>query len=153
MNIPFQTSIILTLRGDILDAIRQELKELGISDIVVPEGTDRCMEAFLHYPGALLILDWAYGQDKALRILEATKNPQKLDNRPIFLFSIDAIPQLEGVAAEFLVSRLYMGPITRNLIGKMLREICQEQNAISNDIRDLLRVVGQAREMNDWQEA
>ena len=65
-----KSAIILTSRGDILNVTRQVLKDLDYKDLITPEGTDRCIEALQENPDALLLVDWAYGTNKAIKVLQ-----------------------------------------------------------------------------------
>ena len=131
----FPSAIVLVQRTDLFDAFRQELKELKVPAIIAPEGLELTTAALEKYPGALFVVDWSLGVGKVTKLLAATQQPLRSAIRPIFLFSVDEADELDGVAAEYSVTRVYRGQITRNIIRENLSQIAAAE-ILPEAIRD-----------------
>ena len=149
---PFKGAVIFSSRSDVLSVIRTEAKQRGIDPIMTPEGAEHAVEDLVRHPRALLILDWQVGVAKAMQILDAVRSPIRAEIRPIFLFSAEEVPHLEGVCIEYGVLSMHMGEFTRNTIKEKLEEMSKAE-PYDDEIVDGLIVVTESRKRDDWQAA
>jgi tetratricopeptide (TPR) repeat protein len=143
------TPIVHTPRADVRDAVRQELKGLGAEQIVSPGTKDECIELLIANPDAILVLDWECGSEEVNQILGAVKGHFLVEIRPIFLIIPEVDDKVIAVGAEYGVSQVHSGPISRIAIKESLEALLKE-DAMSSGIREILVKVAAARSNGDW---
>ena len=143
------TPIVHTPRADLRDAVRQELKALGADSIVSPGSKDECVELLIANPDAILVLDWEVGAEEVNLILNAVKGHFMVEIRPIFLVIPEVDDNIVAVGAEYGVSQIHSGPISRVAIKECLQALFDEDSSTSA-IREVLVKVATARSEGDW---
>lgn len=144
-----ESAIICIPRPDLQDSVKQELRALGIEDIIVTTVAERCIEEMKSNPESLLILDWGIGATKAQEVLEATRDPLRIAVRPILLLSMETINGLDSIAREYYVLQLLVGEISRNVIRERLKAIVKVEG-YPEEIRQKLKEAAEARACGDW---
>jgi len=141
--------IVHTPRVDLRDAVREELKGLGVGNALVPSNRDDCIEKLVKNPESVLVLDWELGAEDVNVILSSVKGHFLVETRPVFLVTPDISDGIIAVAAEYGVSQVHAGPISRLTITECLEAIFKEDNE-TKVVRDTLVQVANARHKGDW---
>lgn len=147
--VPPKTVIILAPRDEIRSAMEAELREFGVQEILRVDDRDQCVEALVRHAAAPFILDWDVGPEDANTVLRAAKGQYRVETRPMFMVIQEFTPQAVGTAADYGVSRLHAGPVSRLTIRESLQALFAEDEA-TREVRDTLVQVAEARARNEW---
>src|SRR4051812_37283877 len=145
-------AILFVNRTSIRPLLRQELKTAGINTIYNADSHDDCATELAQHPLALLILDWDHGPAAVNEVLRTAKGIYGIDTRPIFLIATEMSVPLVSTAAEYYVSRIHAGEISRGAIQDHL-EYLVDQESSEHASRVLLTRAADARSRGDWQTA
>src|SRR5690606_25466008 len=129
--------------------VRQEPKALGADSIVSPGSKDECVELLIANPDAILVLDWECGAEEVNLILGAVNGHFLVEVRPIFLIVPEVDDRMIAIGAEYGVSQVHAGPISRVAIKENLEALIKEEESTS-DVREVLVKVATARSKGDW---
>lgn len=148
---PEQTAaIIYTTRGDLRDAVKAELRALQIGELFTPSDRDNCVETLVQNPTAVLILDWEVGLEPVNVVLAAAKGHFRIETRPIFLIATAIDESVVAVGAEYAVSRVHTGPVSRLAIKESLDALFDAGLAAIPHRQELIKVA-HLREKGEWQ--
>lgn len=125
------------------------MKLAGLTLIHNVESLDACVAALGRHPKAMLILDWEHGAPQVNATLRHAKGVYGIDTRPIFLIAAEMSTPIIAVAAEYYVSRVHAGEISRGLVQEHLDAIVDQESA-DHGLRRLLTRVADARARGDW---
>lgn len=145
-------AVIFIARASIRPLVRQELKNAGVGTIFNAETQDACAEHLAHHPEALLVLDWEHGPETVNNVLRAAKGAFNIETRAIFLIAGEVSRNFVSTAAEYYVSRIHTGEISRGAIQEHLEAIVDQESA-EMGLRVLLTRVADARARDDWETA
>lgn len=150
LQAPFASNpIIFTPRVDVRDLLKQELRALGAQEVVAPLSKEQCIEALILSPEALLVIDWETGAQAVSQILAAVRGHFKIEIRPIFMILPELDTNLVQTAAEFGVSHIHAGPVSRNAIRDGIQAVVRE-SVQTHETREMLLQVATARSKGDW---
>lgn len=144
-----KSPIVFTARPDLREAIRAELKELGAVTIVTPPNREACIEALIRNSDAVLVLDWAVGPEDGNQILAAIKGHFHVETRPVVLIVGELNEQMVATGAEYGISQLHSGPVSRSSLKSCLSAVLRE-DAQTREVKAMLVQVATARSRGDW---
>lgn len=147
------SAILFVTKPQLVDGFRAELKDHGVTRISIVSSEDECIEQLVLDGQAMLVLDWDIGPAIALSVLESCLRPVPTDVRPILLLAASSSINLIGVAAEFGVTRLHRGEMSRVDMKATLDEIFRSESELPDEVRDKLSLAGDARRRDDWMTA
>lgn len=145
-------AILFVARASIRPALRQELKAVGVTEILTPETADACVEAMQRHSRALLVVDTEHGAQALNAILRGAQGTYNVDTRPIFLIAQELSLPVVAMGTEYNVSRVHTGEISRGAMQQNLEAIAQ-QEADDQGLRSGLLRVANARSRGDWERA
>jgi Flp pilus assembly protein TadD len=141
--------IVFTARPELRVAVIEELKSLGFAEPVVPGGVEPCIEALIRMPAAILVVDWELGPVDVNQVLGAIKGHFLVETRPIFLVTLELTDAAIAVGAEYGVSQIHAGPISRLTIRECLDALVHEEST-TVAIRETLIQVADFRSRGEW---
>lgn len=142
-------AVVFVARASIRPMVRQELKTAGIGTIFNVDTIETCIEHLSSHAGSLLVLDWDHGQETVNAALRAAKGKYNVDTRAIFLIATEISQTLVSTAAEYYVSRLHAGEISRGAVQEHIEAIV-DQESVEMGLRAQLARVADARSRGDW---
>lgn len=147
-------AIILTIRNELRTALRAELKAQGFeADHIHPVTTvAECLDKVQTIDNALLILDWDLGPDQVLEALTENRRNSKVEAHPSFLITSKMDENILAIAAEYYVSKVHTGEISRNSIKEHLDDLVEEARHLS-PLRQVLITVEKKRAVGDMSAA
>ena len=151
ISVSDQVVILLMENMNVRSLIRDVLEGMAVEKIRLPRDEKECLQELARSSGALLILDWEIGQQAAVRILQRC-NEYRTVPRPVFLVCSAIEKTIVGTAAEYGVSHLHSGEITRKDISTRLGMLMKKEGGM-NGIHRLMAPVIRARQQADWAES
>lgn|GEM_PF-1317475 len=150
--VPHGEAILFISRLNARTIVREEFKATGITTFHIPENAQRCLGYLEQHPEAYLVMDWEVGDEQATKVLEGLSGKTAVSLRPVLLIAMDLSPQVIGTAAEYQVSRVHTGELTRAKFAEHVESLLKEKkdNAI---LKEGLNQVSQARVADDWHES
>ena len=145
-------AILLINRQNARTLIRDELKAAGISNFHMPDTASRCLSIISHNPDAIFVLDWEIGQDQVVKVLSHLAGEGEIQFRPILMIAIELTESVVGTAAEYEVSRIHSGEITKPKIRAHVEALIAEKESTSA-VKQGLRQVASCRLNNDWKQS
>lgn len=145
-------AVLFVNRASIRPLLRQELKNAGIVTIHNVENEEACAEEMARHPEALLILDWDHPPATVNAALRHAKGHFGIDTRPILLIATELSVQIISTAAEYYVSRVHGGEVSRGSIQEHL-DFLVDQESNESGLRASLMRVADARRRDDWKSA
>lgn len=103
-------------RPNIKGVLRQIIKEHGTTELTAPDTMEDCITLLKARSDMTLVLDWEHGPNVANRILGEAQSPDGTSMREIYLITSDIKNEVIVSAAEYNVSRVHVGDITKNTI-------------------------------------
>jgi len=146
---PSGQPIVFSPRPEVVDAVRSELKALGIGGIQIAGDTDACIELLMQNPGLPLVLDWAIGAPAVNQILGAVRGYFKIETRPILLLIAEIDQDSVATGIEYGVAQIHSGPISRAVIHTCLSELLTVDPSAQAVLQGLIQVAT-ARRSDDW---
>ena len=139
-------AIILTQRGELRTACREELKRLGLKpdDLINCKDPSEVLEHSGKAQSAFLILDWDIGGDLVLEALQGNIAKGKVDSNPSFILASQEDKNLLAVAREFSVSQIHLGAVSTENIRGCLKKLMQETKE-SSPIKSVISKVAKAK--------
>ena len=127
------SAIILCQRDDVRDALRQELKGVGIetADIHATRTAQECLSRIANMSTFFLVIDWEAGVDQVFEVLKATRGQNRTESIPILLIAAQVNENIFSVALEYQISRVHVGEISRSNVKKEIRELLRETKNLS----------------------
>jgi DNA-binding NarL/FixJ family response regulator len=148
----FNGAILYCSRADVKEAVRGELKRVGVSKIETAANYDEAVEKINQNASFLLVIDWDQNPLDAVKILESTRTDQKIDSRPILLIAKGMSTQIVAAAYEYNVSQAHSGEVSQKIIAELLREIAkQEEN--NAPLRKVFQRISQLKSVKEWDTA
>jgi len=147
-------AILLTERSEILQALRTELKELGIvhENIHPMKTAAECIDKLNHMAQVLLVIDWDVGISDVLKVLTANQNQHKGEARPTFMIAAQMNQDLVAVGAEFGVSFVHTGELSQSTINCYLKAILKDCERLTL-VKSALLNVERVRSEGNWESA
>jgi tetratricopeptide (TPR) repeat protein len=145
-------TILFVSRPSIRPLLRQELKNAGILITHNVDSVEAALQHLVRYPGALLVIDWEHGPEIVNQTLKAAQGSFNIDTRPIFLIASEVSLKVVATGAEYYVSRVHAGEISRSAIQEHLDFIVEQESA-ELGLRASLTRVADFRMRGDWQGA
>lgn len=149
---PITDAIVFIDRSAIRAVIRQELKGVGIGNIINAEEIQECLEQLAVHQRALLVIDWDHSTKNLNQILTKAQGHFGCDTRPIFLIASEVSLPLIATATEYFVSRIHTGEISRNAIQTHLEAMIEEEKD-DEGLRNQLAQVAEARALGSLESA
>jgi tetratricopeptide (TPR) repeat protein len=141
--------VIFCRRADIQSVIRQEVKAQGGRDSYVCSDSDECVKKLFETPLSLVVLDTEVGSESLNLVLSALHDRLKVNTRPILLISPEDNENLIGIAYEYGINYVLQGQISRNTIGKCLKDLITAEE-IKDPIKETLSEVAILRDREEW---
>ena len=149
-DLKIASAVILCKRDEVRDALRGELRAMGIEaqGIHVRPTSKECLALVANMGAVFLIIDWETGAEHVFDVLKGTRGESKIESLPILLIAAQLDENLYAVAKEFLISRLHVGEISRSNIKVQVRALIKETKDISPVKQLLIKVEGLIRAGN-----
>ena len=122
------SAIVLTDRGDVRNAIRNELRKNGIEgkNLHSCKTVQEIRSRIANTARAFLVLDWDSGADKILEVLESNREGHRVESHPVFLVSSSEDPAILSAALEFNVAKVHTGEIAGADIKDIIRDLVRD---------------------------
>jgi len=140
--------IFLFNRAALRNVLRDEFKSVGTSNFHIADNTQRLAQMVAQHTDAFLVIDWDIGALDVTRALQIASPVASPSFRPILLIAPDMDVQVLGVAAEYNVSRVHTGEVTRARIQQHIAHLCSERDAVE-PLRAALTEAAEARIVGD----
>lgn len=147
---PVKEAVLFVSRQNIRPLIKQELKAAGIETVFTVENYDSCVEQMILNSAAMLVVDSDHEKMVLNAIFSAAQGSFNVDTRPIFLVTQDMTPEVISYGAEYNISRIHAGEISRSAIQTHLQSIFDEERD-ELGIRNTMIRVADARMRSDWE--
>jgi Flp pilus assembly protein TadD len=141
--------IIFAAAPSLLDAIRAVLKELGARNIIPVDKAEEAVHYLKQHPAAPLIIDFACGPGPVHKALAASQADVRSAMRPIFLVSAEPVQGIDGLAAEFGVSQVHVGELTKKVIKERLIELGRGR-VFEVEMSNALIEIANLRNASNW---
>lgn len=114
---------IFVSRPNMRSVVKQHCKEHGCEDLHTPETADECINIMQAMSDIPLIIDWENGPETVNHVLGQAQSPEGTNLREIYLIANEVNQDIVISAAEYNVSRIHVGEITRSAIIQDLQYI------------------------------
>ena len=144
-------AIIFTDRSDVRNAVRDELRRIGLKsdDLHAPSDQAQMLVMINKLKEAVLILDWDAGAESVLSVLEMNVEKGKQDAHSVFLITSKVDQNIVAAASEFSVDKIHSGEISSLAIKEALTAIFKAaQN--ESPIKKLLKKMGEYKKSGDY---
>ena len=145
-------AILFVSRLNARTIVREEFKTAGVTTFHIPENVQRCVGYLDQHPDAILVMDWEVGEESVIKVLENLSGRTTISLRPVLLIVMDLSPQVIGTAAEYQVSRVHSGELTRVKFAEHIDLLIKEKKEYGT-LKEGLVQVSQARIADDWTES
>jgi tetratricopeptide (TPR) repeat protein len=149
---PIDLVILFISRATIKQALRPILKEHGVREVLSVDNPEECLRTMKEKSNAVLILDYEHGEAIVNRILGAAQSTEGASQREIYLMAGESKKEIVIAAAEYNVSRVHIGEITRNTIMADLQFIAAKIS-IPTKQKQVLTEVAALRKSGDHKSA
>lgn len=135
-------------RVNIRNVMKQHIKEHGCEDLHAPENADDCINMLQAMADIPLIIDWENGPEVVNCVLGQAQSPEGTNLREIYLIATEVNQNIVITAAEYNVSRIHVGEISRNTIIQDLQYIAWRIST-KTPIKTCLHLVSLQRKAGD----
>ena len=110
-------------RPNMRNIVKQHVKEHGCEELHAPENATDCINMLKAMSEIPLIIDWENGAEIVNHVLGQAQSPEGTNLREIYLIATEVNQDIVLSAAEYNVSRIHVGEITRSTIIQDLQYI------------------------------
>lgn len=125
------TAIMFLRRVHTKTLVREEFKSIGIVNFLMADNAAQCVTFLQQNPEAWFVVELDGNQDAVVRVLEDSAGPNHLRIRPTLLISRELTLEITGLAAEYQISRIHSGELTRAKFHLHAVEMRNDWNAMS----------------------
>lgn len=144
--------IIFSARAEVVKLASDHLKMKGVSNIVVPETADECVDALNRFHKALLIVDWDMAPVAVVKVLAHNRKRYAITGRPLLIIASAVSEKLVATAAEYAVSQIFTEQLTLKNLGARLGHLILAEG-MADDVRKTLHEVSDKRLGGDHKSA
>lgn len=144
-------AIIFTQRADVRNAVRDELRKIGLvtDQLYSPKDESEAIGSLNSLPEAILVLDWDSGVEPVLNILDQNRIKGKMDSHTVFLITSKIDDNIVATATEYHVAKIHSGEISSKHIKEALQSVYKDITNLS-PIKKLLKQVGDHRRTRNF---
>jgi tetratricopeptide (TPR) repeat protein len=146
------TAIVFIQRPAVRQLVRDQLKELGIPDVVTVIQTLECIKTLKQHEKALLILEGTQDIKSFVTVLKAAQGLYSADTRPIFTIGQEITNQMISIAAEYNVARVQTNQVSKQSIRSHLQAIVDLESDVTS-MRSILVQVADLQAMGEFSDA
>lgn len=146
------SAIIFTERADVRNAVRDELRKIGLTtdQLHTPKDEEEVIAQSDSMNEAILVLDWDAGPDIVLNVLDHNRSKGKIDSHCVFMITSKMDANIVAAATEHHVAKIHSGEISSTQIRESLRNVYKEVTNLS-PIRQLMKKVGDHKRNGHFQ--
>jgi tetratricopeptide (TPR) repeat protein len=149
LNPPFKAAVLFCSRRDVRDAVKEVLKNMGVTAVAAPASPEECIDDLKKDPESLLVIDWELGGAEVTKVFEAVKGSNRIETRPIFLLAAQISAKLVAIGYEYAVTQTHTGQISQAKIKEYLLEVHRHEKN-NAPLKKVLSMVSEARQQNKW---
>jgi Flp pilus assembly protein TadD len=149
-----QHAVVVSSRPALINAVRAELKRLGIENerVYCPTSAEETVSMVEKLKSVFLILDWNEGARRIVQIVSTIKRQNLYEAVPTFLISTESAREIAQLATEYGVRRVHIGEVSQSSIRSHLELIFKEQEHIS-PVRQVLLQAAKLRKVGSFTDA
>jgi tetratricopeptide (TPR) repeat protein len=124
----------------------------AVSNVLMPDDVNECLDALSRFAKGLLIIDWECGSAEVTRILSENAKSKVGSLRMILLIADTMTENLVAIAAEYNVNQIYTEKLQLKTFGARLASMMVTEGG-QTDLKKALTESHDAREKKKWPEA
>lgn len=148
MKNPLKGAVIVSQRVEVKLAVREELKAMGVNDIISIATVEEFKKLSQLVKNFLLIVDLELGEIDGVQVLSFCRSEEFLKLNPLIIIANDHSKRIISMALEYYALQTHSGKVTQNTIRAVLREAAKMNN-INEPLKGVLDKVFEARKTNN----
>ena len=151
---PFKEILFFSHRMDIKNAVRDAVKKYSFESIHfdAPNDITEVIEKTTSSDRSVLILDWEYGHNEIIEILETAAQSLKVETRAIILIANEMTKKLLSISSEYHVSKVHTGDISIQKLIELMDQIGKDEKT-NGPLRSIISEVNKNRSEDNWSKA
>jgi tetratricopeptide (TPR) repeat protein len=149
-----EIGVIFSVRDDIRNALRQELKNQGFDAAVIfnARNVAEYEQVTKSIEDYCVLLDWESGPDKILEVLSIENKEMLWQTTPCLLIAGKVDEHILSVAREYNIAKVHVGDVTSNVLKQVIKEFLMDMRT-GTPIKKLYSEIEKLQKEEKWEEA
>src|SRR4051812_48358776 len=100
-------AIVYTAIEELRTMARDELKKKEVSNILLPESAEDCVDLLRRFSKAILVVDWSVTAESAVKALSVSSAAEGGNVRSVLVIAAEINVEIVATAAEYGVSQVF----------------------------------------------